>query len=250
MPFSSLIHRLSSVFSHPHPPQPYETVEIHIQQEVDDKSRINPPIQLATGEYSSMGYRPPNTIAIWKPVDHNLKVPPQSEQAPFCLEKAAMAFAATLLDLDQPGTELMYLSGSKNSVWGEYEIENELYTANIGQTHDGISIRNTKAIIVFNSKHRVCYYYCNFLNPTKFAPSAPSLSPESAVALGEAAFDGTLIPSAHTSAIEVQYYIRADKTASLVYEFSVENEIKHTSFMVVLDAHTGEVVTAANLIYS
>ncbi|KAF9474444.1 hypothetical protein BDN70DRAFT_924589 [Pholiota conissans] len=137
---------------------------------------------------------------------------PFTPKSPRVLREAVMAFASTILDMDQPGVGLEHQS----------EIVDSMEKIScVAQTHDGIPVGNTLAEIVF----------------TKCAPSVPGLSLQDAIIFGEITLDATLFPSGKPNRghITIAYCIKPDNTAALVYQFDLWNERKGTGWRPVYE---------------
>ncbi|KAF9481133.1 hypothetical protein BDN70DRAFT_566420 [Pholiota conissans] len=144
--------------------------------------------------------------------------------------------------MNQPGVGLMYLSGISDNI---------SQIACLSQTHDGIPIGNTTAKIIFTPANKIRLYTCSFTNPIHFSSSIPSLSPQSAIALGETALDATFVPRSNIKGAEIniEYLVKEHQTAVLVYGFDLENEHKGTSWRAFVNAHTGEIEDVINHVY-
>ncbi|KAF9481784.1 hypothetical protein BDN70DRAFT_930613 [Pholiota conissans] len=114
------------------------TIPIHATIEEDNDSRKGTPMPLKTGGYA-VAYIPPRMTLKKgnirrKSLDH-----PFSRQSTFCLKDAATAFAATFLDMNQPGVGLKYLSGTTDGIASLFQAHEDIPVGNTKETFCGVS---------------------------------------------------------------------------------------------------------------
>ncbi|KAJ6632604.1 Fungalysin metallopeptidase-domain-containing protein [Mycena sp. CBHHK59/15] len=148
------------------------------------------------------------------------------------LGDTATAFVQTQLKVN--ASSVKFKSGYSAGV-AEY--------AYVKQQHNNISFANAVANVAFKNG-KVVSFGNSFVQPSKIAPSTPSVPVDSAILTAEKALGGTY--NNHPTSLE--YLVQPDSSVALTHVIQVQNLTANTWYEAFVDAHSGRFISSIDFV--
>ncbi|KAJ6522179.1 Fungalysin metallopeptidase-domain-containing protein [Mycena vulgaris] len=175
-------------------------------------------------------YHPASTFETYgEGVDHPLR-----KRAGVTLQEASVSWIQNKLGLQEDNVTWQSGFTAPNAKYGY-----------VKQSRDGIFFANAVANLAFNDEDKVVSFGSSFVNPTSWAPSTPSVDLETALSTAENTLGGS---TAGMPTAELKYFAKDDGSAALAHSFQVRDEEDGTWYEALVDAHSGEMLSAVDYV--